>query len=109
MRPAPSTCAEVLDRAVYPVAPAVGLPGIDRIVVRRPRTEALDAHAKNRIGMGLIQAAVCLRCVARFNGILAVMYDSEMLVPAQGEQYGRFPINYPGNNLKFIRRHRNAR
>jgi hypothetical protein len=48
----------MLDRAVYPVAPAVAVHRIDRIVVRRPRTEALDAHAKNRIGMGLIQADV---------------------------------------------------
>jgi hypothetical protein len=42
---------EMLDRALYSIAPAIALHRVDCVVVDLPWGKALDAHAKNRLGM----------------------------------------------------------
>lgn len=49
-----SRCAEMLNAALYPVVCASGLLASDRVVVSSLPTEAINPHAKNRIGMAAV-------------------------------------------------------
>jgi len=49
-----STCSEMLDSALYPIARAISLHRVHRVVVRGPRRKAFHAHAKNCIRMVLV-------------------------------------------------------
>jgi hypothetical protein len=48
---APLGCGEMLERALYSIASAIALHRVDCVVEGHPRGKALDAHAKNRLGV----------------------------------------------------------
>jgi hypothetical protein len=46
---------ELVYRAFHPVAGPVGASRVDRVVVRRPWLETVDAHSENRVRVGHVQ------------------------------------------------------
>src|SRR5260370_25269526 len=83
------------DRAFYPIALAIRLDRVNRIVVGCPRLEVVHAHAENGIGMARVQPDWRFRCLAEFLRIRTVTHDSVML--------GRAPrvVAYPPDNRKI--------
>jgi hypothetical protein len=54
----------MLDSALHAVACPIGLDRVNGVVVRRPRLEAVHAHAENRVRMARIQPDWGLRSLA---------------------------------------------
>src|SRR5713101_5207188 len=75
-RISPSTCGEMLNRALHPIARAIGPYRVHGVVVRRPRRKVLHAHAENGIGMAWVQPDWRLRGLAEVLGIRTVMHHS---------------------------------
>src|ERR1700731_3511374 len=75
-----STGAEILDLALYSVAPAIGLHRVNGVVVLCLRCQPIHSHAKNRVRMVLVQADGRFCCLAKILRVRAVMHDCEMLV-----------------------------
>jgi hypothetical protein len=75
---------ETFDRALYSVVLAIGLHGIDLVVIRCARLEIVHADAESGIGMARVQPDGRFRCLAKVLGIRTVMHDSVMLGRAPG-------------------------
>jgi hypothetical protein len=75
---------EVGELALYPITLAVALRGVNRVVVGRLRLKAVHTHAKNRIGMVLVQPDVRFRRLAQMLRVGTVVHKTEMLVGTPG-------------------------
>lgn len=66
--------------ALHPITLAGGLHRVHRVVVGGLRLEAVHTHAKNRIGMVLVQPDVRFRRLVEVLRIGTVVDDAEMLI-----------------------------
>src|SRR5882724_12668234 len=80
----PSTCGEVLDGALHPVARPIGFHRVDCVVIGCPRLETVHAHAENGIGMARVQPDGRFRGLAELLGIRTIVHDSVMLRRSPG-------------------------
>src|SRR5467141_1212123 len=77
-------CGELADGALHTIARTIALLGGDRVVVRRPWLEALDAHAERRVLMSLVQPDGIFRRLAQVLRIGAVLHDAVMHIRPPG-------------------------
>src|SRR5439155_24610639 len=73
-------CGERADGALHPIARTIALLGGDRVVVRRPWLEVIDAHAERRGRMALVQPDGIFRRLAQVLRICTVVHDAVMHV-----------------------------
>ena len=91
----------MFDATFYPVAVAIGLDRINRVVVGCPRPEVVHAHAENSVGMARVQPDWRFRRLTKFLGTCTVMQDSVMLgratrvvtCPPDNRKIGVSPLN----------------
>src|SRR4051812_30136089 len=69
-----------LDGALHPVAPTGAVRRGHLVVIGRPRLQAVQARAENRLAMAPIEPDVRLCHLAQLRGIRAVVHDGEMNV-----------------------------
>src|SRR2546428_3806754 len=75
-------CGERADGALHTIARPIALLGGDRVGVRRPWFEVIDAHAERRGRMALVQPDGVYSRVAQFLWICTVVHDAVMHVRA---------------------------
>src|SRR5439155_23893094 len=73
-------CGERADGALHTIARPIALLGGDRVVVRRPWREVVEAYAERRVRMTLVQPDGIFRRLAQILGIGTVVHDAVMHV-----------------------------